>query len=367
MVVLSIVCLKHCLDALRLGSSNLLATEFHGGCLPDRCAIDCLRDLSRHIYAYIEELAVMMFKKVNLRDRRWWLSTFYSLCIQSYVRRALLVVEQQLRPTSADDADLNSSHYLHLITVLFIAVSFQYDPLSVGRLQQTLADEAGPDITVPELYLVSARTVCGVEMWTGEGIKSSYQFLTRMLSIGSLDFVSGPVDVPMTGTPARTPGLAPFSPEGPPSRAQISGVPESSQVQHTSPTLGGESPSSGRPPTIRSFDTIFSTPNSSLVSLGESSIWTQDTGITVPPCGPTAGQRSSIGSILSFVYVSPPSTNPGLGAQSPPLPPDQPTRLPLLPPPHRKSQSVAGPAAAGLVCGCCPKRPQTFETSEALK
>ena len=36
-------------------------------------------------------------------DRRWWLSTFYSLYIQGHVRHALIAIERQLRFRSTDD------------------------------------------------------------------------------------------------------------------------------------------------------------------------------------------------------------------------------------------------------------------------
>jgi hypothetical protein len=310
----------------------------------------------------MEELSIMMFKKVNLRDRRWWLSTFYSLCIQSYVRRALLVIEQQLLAVAADDADLNSDQYLHLITVLFTAVSFQYDPLSTGRLQQAVADDTIPEASVPELYLASARTVCGVEMWAGEGIKSSYQFLTRMLNIGSLDSVAATGDIPMLDSQALVPPPTPLSPGSPcmptPLSNSFSGSVHFSAGRPSS-DVGGK----GRPPTIRSFETIYSTPNSSLASLGKSSIWTQDTSITVPPCGGNSARRNSIGSILSII---PPPAAPALPPQ--PRHTDV-ARLPLLPSPspYRKPQPIGGTNANGLVCGCCPKRPQTFQTAEELR
>src|SRR3569833_406125 len=133
MVGLAIVCLRCCLDGLRLCAANLQTPQIHGTCKPDLCSVDCLRGLCSHIYSYIDELSVMMFKMMNLRDRRWWLSTFYSLCIQSYVRRGLLVLEQHLTFGASDDSDLNSAQYLHLISVLFIAVSFQYGRRAGGR------------------------------------------------------------------------------------------------------------------------------------------------------------------------------------------------------------------------------------------
>ncbi len=357
MVGLSIICLRYCLDGLRLCAAGLLTPELHSTCRPDRCSIDCLRDLCFHIYTYIEELSMMMFKKVNLRDRRWWLSTFYSLCVQSYVRRALLVLEQQLTSHASDDADLNSEQYLHLITVLFIAVSFQYDPLSNGRLQQTLADDSTstPETTLPELYLASASKVCGVESWPQEGIKSSYQFLTRMFNIGSLDFYDGPMEVQMTDcSPAAAADVpTPVAP--------------AAALTPTTPQFSAEQPRFDAPqskePTIRSFDSIYSSRNSSHASFG-SSFLTQSTDITSPHCGSTSprssfsAKRNSLGSIFSIIsgdsLLSPP-----------PRQAEQPGRL--LPPPPRRPLSVVGAGGTSFVCACCPKRPQTFQTSDELR
>ncbi|CAK7275245.1 hypothetical protein SEPCBS119000_006596 [Sporothrix epigloea] len=202
LVALSLVCLRNCLDALRLNATHLLDARLHSACQSGRCSVDCLRKLSSCIDIYIEELSSFMFRKVNLRDRRWWLSTFYSLCIQAYVRRSLLVIEQQLLYPGLDDADvLYSSQYLHLVTVLFTAVSFQYDPLVSTndglQLRQTShveEDGTSSDLYVPDRYLTAGRVACAVSFWLDEGIKSSYQFLTRLLNIGSLDFDMGQVD-----------------------------------------------------------------------------------------------------------------------------------------------------------------------------
>jgi len=388
MVGLAIVCLRCCLDGLRLCAANLLTPQIHGTCKPDLCSIDCLRDLCSHIYSYIDELSVMMFKKMNLRDRRWWLSTFYSLCIQSYVRRGLLVLEQHLTFGASDDSDLNSAQYLHLITVLFIAVSFQYDPLSGGRLQNTLSDDGvAPEAMVPELYLVSARTVCGVEAWPNEGIKSSYQFLTRMFNIGSLDFADVPVDLEMTDSPAAvtTTTSAPLSPKTPgmwpdPAAATSPAI----MPELVGGKMSGTTPRDARSPAAVSRDSMYSmTTNSSHASLGSlgSSMMSQSTGITSPRIGPTSprssfsAHRISVGSIASRLSgISALSASGGFEAAAQAAwavsteQQQQPGRL--LPPPHRKPQqlqAMSNMSGTSFVCSCCPKRPQTFQTHEDLK
>ncbi|CAK7272065.1 hypothetical protein SEPCBS57363_004942 [Sporothrix epigloea] len=370
MVALSLVCLRSCLDALRLNAAHLLDARLHSTCQSDRCSIDCLRELASCIETYIEELSSFMFRKVNLRDRRWWLSTFYSLCIQAYVRRALLVIEQQLLYPDSDDVDaLYSSQYLHLVTVLFTAVSFQYDPLVSTndglQLRQTShieEDGSSSDIYVPDRYLTAGRAACAVSIWLDEGIKSSYQFLTRLLNIGSLDFDMGQVDInrgdmAMEGSDAVLPLRRPH------------GIKAESFSAYSSPNSS-----------TASFTSSLSAPRSI-------------TGVASPPSsvGPMSSTSSPRTSILVTERCSSISPLPSrLSA----------TSLPLfnnsLPPKSGKPGSIVSEngsvgivatatkeqqsgaieqssAAAveelggTLICTCCPKRPQHFHTPEELK
>ncbi|KAK0718983.1 hypothetical protein B0T21DRAFT_295704 [Apiosordaria backusii] len=192
-VFLSMVCLRHCLEGLRLHSAQLLVPAAHDDCSSGDCQVDCIRNLYRQVTAYVDELSAVMFNKENMRDRRWWLSTFYSLCIQSYVRHALIAIEKQLRFKSTDDVpaeDLSTTQYLHLAALLFTAASAKYDPLIGGRLQYALTDNSViPETSVPELAHSSARVAFEVDQWANNGIRTSYQFLRKLLQIGSLDFV----------------------------------------------------------------------------------------------------------------------------------------------------------------------------------
>ncbi|EGS23696.1 uncharacterized protein CTHT_0003940 [Thermochaetoides thermophila DSM 1495] len=147
LVILSVICLRHCLEALRLHSAQLLTPSAHEDCCGGRCQVECIQNLTTRIAAYIDELSAVIFNKENMRDRRWWLSTFYSLYIQSYVRHALIAIEKILRFRVLDDApteDLAATQYLHLPTILFTAASAKYDPLFDGRLQQHEAEKPHP-------------------------------------------------------------------------------------------------------------------------------------------------------------------------------------------------------------------------------
>jgi hypothetical protein len=118
--------------------------------------VECIHNLRYQVKAYVDELSSVIFNKENMRDRRWWLSTFYSFYVQSYVRHALITIEKQLRFQSVEDVpaeDLTTTQYLHLPAVLFTAASAKYDPLLDGRLQYALTDNSViPETSVPELH-----------------------------------------------------------------------------------------------------------------------------------------------------------------------------------------------------------------------
>ncbi|KAK4139231.1 uncharacterized protein C8A04DRAFT_16048 [Dichotomopilus funicola] len=198
LVILSIVCLRHCLEALRLHAANLLSPGGHDDCGGGQCHVECIDNLRFQVAAYVDELSSVIFNKENMRDRKWWLSTFYSLYIQSYVRHALVIIEKQLRFQLVDDVpaeDLTTTQYLHLPAVLFTAASAKYDPLLDGRLQYALMENSViPETSVPELHHASARQACEVDKWPEAGIRTPYQFLRRLLQIGSLDFFDSGLD-----------------------------------------------------------------------------------------------------------------------------------------------------------------------------
>ena len=76
---------------MRIQSSGHLSEACHQSCKPQSCDVGCVANLEAHLSRYLNELSRVFFLKENLRDIKiWWMSGFYSLCIQSIVRRALL-------------------------------------------------------------------------------------------------------------------------------------------------------------------------------------------------------------------------------------------------------------------------------------
>ncbi|KAK4153147.1 hypothetical protein C8A00DRAFT_15600 [Chaetomidium leptoderma] len=363
LVVLAMVCFKHCLEALRLHSANLLSPGNHEDCGGGQCQVECIHDLKSQVAAYVDELSSVIFNKENMRDRRWWLSTFYSLYIQSYVRHALIAIEKQLRFQSSDDVpaeDLTTTQYLHLPAVLFTAASAKYDPLLDGRLQYALTDNSViPETSVPELHHSSARAACEVDKWPEAGIRTPYQFLRRLLQIGSLDFFDSGLDVSVTSGQR-----SPMTLTSPSSTWSKVGSPIS-----PSPGAFEEGVAFPRPPFGQnkrdSFDSRYSTQASTKFSnlSSDSLARTMSTDMT-------SLYESSIFAAVSF---SGSVVDLGGDAMCLDVATINPTAL--FSTHNDSSQSLDQVMAEGsardegpgpLVCNCCPRAPRHFHTSEEL-
>ncbi|KAM7213541.1 Fez family zinc finger protein 2 [Rhypophila decipiens] len=346
LVMISMICLRQCLQALRLISADLLHASAHEDCTA-HCEVHYIRELLACVRAYIDELSGVIFNKENMRDRRWWLSTFYSLCIQSYVRHALLAIEKQLCFPDVDDVppeDLTSTQYLHLAGVLFTAASAKYDPLLGGQYQYALTDNSViPETSIPELHHASVRAACEVDTWGEAGIKSSYQFLRRLLQIGSLDFDGFEQhDVEMEELEA--PGDSHETNENP--------APPSISSPTTSSLASPRDSSYSYPvPSFRSarasFDSRYSFPsftsmsNPSEESLAQTfvtdmtSIYDVPMDLLTKSTSGVPAETNKVSAPLSAVR------NPGMTS---------PTSLSV--------SSMNG----SFVCGCCPKLPRSFPT-----
>jgi hypothetical protein len=116
--------------------SGFLKATSHGTCVKSVYRFDYITNLSLHLRLYLEELSRVFFNKENMRTKEgWWLSTFYSLCIQAIVQRVLLRLNKNTSPSN----ELATRQYLHLAIRLFAASSGSYDPL--------MRDYASPNLT----------------------------------------------------------------------------------------------------------------------------------------------------------------------------------------------------------------------------
>ena len=102
---------------------------------------------------------------------------FYSLCIQNFVRQALLRLQIDVRTGKESKEKSPGAHqYLHLALRLFIAYSRKYDPLT-----QKLPKEFGVAVTEQDEMFgneaIIARLAVGYSSWSSVGITSSKDYL----------------------------------------------------------------------------------------------------------------------------------------------------------------------------------------------
>ncbi|KAK4127010.1 hypothetical protein N657DRAFT_640903 [Parathielavia appendiculata] len=368
LVILSMICLRHCLEALRLHSANLLSGG-HEECGGGQCQVECIRKLRSQVAAYVDELSSVIFNKENMRDRRWWLSTFYSLYIQSYVRHALIIIEKQLRFLSAEDVpaeDLTATQYMHLPAVLFTAASAKYDPLLDGRLQYALTDNSViPETSVPELHHSAAREACEVVKWPEAGIRTPYQFLRRLLQIGSLDFFDSGLDASVTGSKSPSTSLSsPSSARGKigspialSPRAFDETVPFPKPPYAESKRNSWNSRYSGQPSTKfsnMSSDSLARTVSTEMTSLYESSIM----------AGVSFSGPGSLTDLNNEACLDDGTINPALfsvhhNGSSQSL--DQVAARSFV-----RTEVPEPGSEPTFVCNCCPRTPRHFYTTEEL-
>src|ERR1700709_2307950 len=100
---------------MRVKDSGFLETFSHQACSLTGCQIECLAIFHVHLSRYLDELSRVFFRKENMRDvPAWWLSGFYSLCIQSIVRRALIIIIGCKTAGDSSSSCLGPQQFLHL-------------------------------------------------------------------------------------------------------------------------------------------------------------------------------------------------------------------------------------------------------------
>ena len=160
---------------MRLQAYVFPASIPHDLCSGSSCQIECIAQLSENVSLYTEELSRVFFMKENMRNKApWWLSAFYSFCIQSFVKKALWEV------TAMPDSEfLACQEYLQLPLSLFIASSGFHDPLSglynFGGLRDGSKGPSTWDYT-------EARIAVNQSEWVAVGVKGSADYLKRLFA-----------------------------------------------------------------------------------------------------------------------------------------------------------------------------------------
>jgi len=151
-------------------------SNLHSQCVPSSCNIGCVEQLESSISLYLEELSRVFFMKDNMRNKEpWWLSAFYSFCIQSFVKRALRVIKTSM----ADDRIPGCEEYLRLPISLFIASSGLHDPLSFkGKSGRYLFEGFAGDTEGPDLRdYKEAQIAVSRGDWEAQGIRGFVDYL----------------------------------------------------------------------------------------------------------------------------------------------------------------------------------------------
>ncbi|KAI1754844.1 hypothetical protein F4782DRAFT_463289 [Xylaria castorea] len=178
---LAIECLRNCVDMLRLHEPGYLTPALHANCDLQQCRVESFRKLNSGINAFIEEFSKVIFRKENrANERKWWLSAFYGLYIQSFVRRTIVFVEDQSLAHLRDchpELHRNCSDYLKLAANLFEAASASYDPLvSAWSLEKEPIDHKF-DVRLIKYYRL-AQEVLKTELWAQKNVQSSFEFIS---------------------------------------------------------------------------------------------------------------------------------------------------------------------------------------------
>ncbi|PVH78822.1 hypothetical protein DL98DRAFT_516461 [Cadophora sp. DSE1049] len=193
LIAQSLICLRSCLEASRVKDAVQQPAQFeprtHNQCLPETCVIDCIASVNTNISLYNKELSRVFFSKENMRDKKpWWLSTFYSLYIQSLVKRTLRILEKDLKHSSPRIG----TTYLQLPLRLFVASMGSYDPILVREIptgDASTTDNGGVDDAAVSAY-EEARLVLGQATWSGRGIRSSADYLCMLFEDDGMPMVT---------------------------------------------------------------------------------------------------------------------------------------------------------------------------------
>ncbi|KAI0168942.1 hypothetical protein GGR52DRAFT_497744 [Hypoxylon sp. FL1284] len=383
----AIECFRSCIEILRLHDSGLLTPEAHTKCDAAKCRINAIQDLTSSIVSFKDELSKIVFRKDNRpHERRWWLSAFYSLWIQSHVRRIILIMSQSKVQLSASMKQA-CSEYLLLALDLFDAASASFDPLvSAWSLEE---EPSNMDLRLMKYYLHAQKALL-TDQWV-RTVGSSMNYLRQLYqdvdnfparyfqgdsSVSSL----GNNDMDEYGPTSTRP------PSFQPSKLAYSGSKFSVPLR----TRSGAKRRAGSP--LHDVDLIRRNGSSSSM-LDSRDIRSRGLSIATP--------ASPMSSAYSFAYGTSNSTRwndsgdslaemAKLFSSSPPNPQDQlsysnPSKgyTPSL---HYKSSNESflelrrtlsnrrqptrntpqGGNPAGFLCECCPKKPKKFGTIEEL-
>ncbi|KAF7952257.1 uncharacterized protein EAE97_001754 [Botrytis byssoidea] len=178
LIAYSLTCLRTCVEALHIYTLGGFENS-HEACESSVCKVDCIRDLELQIEQYLDELSRVIFLKENMRNRFWWLSAFYSLCIQGVVRQALVLLSSNDHNETSRIEKSSSAQYLHIAIRLFSVSSGTHDPLIQDWSSQLAFSSAGIGAPSVEDYQ-NAQSAINQSQWKLQGINKSGNYLKRL-------------------------------------------------------------------------------------------------------------------------------------------------------------------------------------------
>lgn len=169
----ALACLRSCLELIRAEMSGKISRWVHRDCTKSSCMVGHSRDLRVQSQQYLNELSRIMLKKENLRgETAWRLPAFYSLCIQSLVRRSLISVFGSASTFQSDST--SSTQYLQLGAQLFIALSPGFETFMRNEDWGWVDPVKAPKLRV------------GHERWMEEVQRSASKYLEKQFDITDL-------------------------------------------------------------------------------------------------------------------------------------------------------------------------------------
>lgn len=174
----SLICLHSSLEAMHIKAAGHLKNLPHQVCPWPSCKVTCLANLNLHSTQYLDELDSVFFNKERQHNRQaWWLSAFYSFCIQGLVRKALIDL-MSIQNIGADSC--SARQYLYLAIRLFIAVSGNYDPLVKNLTASLVSPSADNSRAVRYEHYERAQLAVQHLYWESKGIHSSADYLKQL-------------------------------------------------------------------------------------------------------------------------------------------------------------------------------------------
>jgi hypothetical protein len=158
--------------------------------------VQCISKITAWVDIYVAELSRVLFLKDNMTQKSQWLSIFYSLCIQSYVRKVLVHLSSLEAPVAlkAHSKNLRFEQYLHLGIRLFTAASGNYDPI-MGSYSTT-SEESETDQAAGSSHYRTAQLSLRQSNWENDGVSGSYDYLKRIFEDFGATLEGNPNSVP---------------------------------------------------------------------------------------------------------------------------------------------------------------------------